>query len=218
MKRTLKQCIQCKRFKSRSIKLNQNSYRDFRVNPAQIPFGYMYIDYMGPFMVYQNKSKVKKWLLCFTCMWSRAVNLKICDSLTVEDFLRAFKLHIFEYGVPQFVVSDLGSQITVAAKKISDFLNNPETQNYFKENGIKPLQFEHYFKGCSKLGGLVEVCVKNVKRLIYGAIKRNILSNRDFEFLISHIIHIINRRPIAFQEALHDISGDEVPDPILQKF
>ena len=116
--------------------------------------------------------------------------------------------------MPQFVVFDLGSQIIAAAKKISDFLNNPETQNYFKEKGIKPLQFEHYFKGCMKLEGLVEVCVKNVKRLIYGAIKRNILSFRDFDFLISHVIHIINRRPIAFQEALRDSSGDEVPDPI----
>ena len=214
VKRILKQCMQCKRFNSRSVKLNQNSYREFRMNPAQVPFAYMYIDYLGPLMVYQNGSKVKKWLLCLTCVWSRSVNLKVCDSLSVEDFMRAFQLHIFEHGVPQFCMSDLGSQITAAANRISDFLNNPETQTYFSKNGIKPLQFDHYFKGHSQLGALVEVCVKNVKRLLYGAIKKNILPERDFEFLICQIIHIINRRPIAFKEMLRDNTGNVLPDPI----
>ena len=40
-----------------------------------------------------------------------------------------------------------------------------------------------------------------------------ILTFRDFEFLICKTIHLVNRRPIAFKEALRD-SHLDVPDPI----
>ena len=37
-------------------------------------------------------------------------------------------IHVFEFGLPQLVISDLGSQIVAAANKISDFLNDPKTE------------------------------------------------------------------------------------------
>ena len=87
------------------------------------------MDYLGPFFVIKesSKEKVKVWILCFTCMWSRAVNLKICDDLSVQECLRAFQLHCFDYGLPNYCVSDMGSQLTAAANKITDFLSNPQT-------------------------------------------------------------------------------------------
>lgn len=78
VKRILRQCIICKRHNQRSIKLNQSAYRDFRVNPPNIPYKYTFIDHMGPFLIEFNGKRQKVWVLCFTCLWSRAVNLKIC--------------------------------------------------------------------------------------------------------------------------------------------
>ena len=213
VKKIIKQCIHCKRFNSRNVKLNQNSYRDFRVDPPPIPFANLFMDYIGPFNVKLEGKSQKVWLLCLTCTWSRAVNLKICRSLNTDNFLRAFQLHCFEYGIPQLCVSDLGTQLTAGANVISSFLNDSESQLYFEENKVKPIAFQQYFKGASQLGSLVEICVKMVKRLIFGAIRNNILSYQDFEFLIGKTIHLINKRPIAFKEALRD-SSLEVPDPI----
>ena len=56
--------------------------------------------------------------------------------------------------------------------------------------------------------------VKLTKRLIYGSIGRNILSYRDFEFLICQTVHIVNRRPVAFKEACRDSSGNNIPEVI----
>ena len=39
-------------------------------------------------------------------MFTRAVNLNVCKSLSFEDFLYAIQLHIFEYGIMQTIVSD----------------------------------------------------------------------------------------------------------------
>ena len=213
VKKILRQCIQCKRFNARSIKLNQNDYRDFRVDPPQIPFANLFMDYIGPINVKKEGKKEKVWLLCLTCTWSRGVNLKICHNLTVEEFLRAFQMHCYEYGVPQLCISDLGTQLTAGANIISSFLNDSASQRYFEEHNVKPLTFQQYFKGASQLGSLVEICVKMVKRLIFGAIRNNVMSYYDFEFLISHVIHLINRRPIAFKQALRDSTID-IPQPI----
>ena len=62
-------------------------------------------------------------------------------------------------------------------------------------------------------GSLVEVCVKLVKRLIYGSIRNNVPSYFDFDFLVCQVVYLVNRRPIAFKEALRD-NDAEVPDPI----
>ena len=214
IKKILKECVHCRRLNCRTVKTNQNCYREFRVDPPNIPFANIFIDYLGPFNVKHNGVNNKVWLLCITCTWSRAINLKICRSLGLADFLRAFQLHCFEYGIPQLCVSDLGSQLVAGANTISSFINDPQTNQYFEENGITPLSFQHYFKGASQLGSLVEVCVKMTKRLIYGAIKNNILTIEDFEFLISNVIHIANRRPIAFKDAVRDQEVDDVPEPI----
>ena len=77
VKKVLKDCIICRRFNSRTVKLNQNKYRDFRANPPKVPFKYVFIDYFGPFTVKYNKNRQKVWILIFTCLWSRSVNLKI---------------------------------------------------------------------------------------------------------------------------------------------
>lgn len=213
VKGNLKQCVHCRRFNNHAIKLNQNSYRPFRENPPTIPFANVFLDYLGPFNVKIDGNNSKVWILVFTCTWSRGLNLKLCRSLNVSDFLRAFSLHCFDFGVPQLCVSDLGSQIVAGANIITSFICDPSTQLYFEEKGIKPLTFEQYFKGCSQLGALVESCVKLVKRLIFGSIRNNILSYHDFDFLVCQVTHLANRRPVAFKEALRD-GTNNIPDPI----
>ena len=214
VKKVLKQCIHCRRFNSRTIKINQNAYRDFRSDPPNIPFANIFVDYIGPFNIRNDDISQKIWLLCVTCTWSRAINLKICRSLNVSDFLRAFQMHCFDYGIPQLCVSDLGSQIVAGSIIISSFINDPETQQYFEESNVTALSFQQYFRGASQLGSLVEVCVKMTKKLIFGAIKNNVLTFIDFEFLVCNVIHLANRRPIAFKEVVRDSESDSVPEPI----
>ena len=109
----------------------------------------------------------------------------------------------------------MGSQIVAGANLISDFLRDPEVKKYLQENGIKAVEFSQYYKGCNKLGSLVESCVKLVKRLIYISVKNIFLKYFDFEFLIFQTIHLVNRRPVAFRESLRDANlKEEIPAPI----
>ena len=136
-------------------------------------------------MVQQDNMKQKVWLLC---MWSRAVVIKICPDQFYKNFLRTFQIHVIEQGLPCRVFSDLGSQFTAGTSMIADYLLDVETMAYLNENGIKNVKFEQYFKGNSALGSLVEVYVKFIKRLLFGAIKNNILPYHDFEFMVVQTI------------------------------
>lgn len=214
VKNYLKSCLTCKRVNARPVKLNQNAYREFRTNPPCEPYKFIYIDYIGPFKIRINGVLNKCWLLAITCLWSRAVNLKICSDFSVKTFLREFQIHIFEHGLPARVTSDLGSQLVAGANLISDHLNSVESRNYLAEHGIQKVSFEQYFKGDSSLGSLVESCVKLVKRLIYGSIKRNVLSSEDFKFTVAQTINLVNKRVIAYSEALRDEDGRDLPAPI----
>ena len=119
IKRVLKKCIICKRVNSRAINLNQNSYRDFRSEPPEIPYRSVFIDYIGPYSIRYNGQKQKVYLLLITCLWSRSINLKICMDLTATNFLRSFQLHVFDFGLPSKIISDSGSQLVSSAKVLT---------------------------------------------------------------------------------------------------
>ena len=91
-------------------------------------------------------------VLCFTCLGSRAVNLKVCLALTTKEFLRSLRVHCFELGIPQLVLTDSGTQIVAGANLIKDFLNDPEMQAYFAENNGKPYLLFSILKGVRNLG------------------------------------------------------------------
>ena len=214
VKGVLRRCVACRRFNRRTVKLNQSAYMSERIDPEQIPYNYIFLDYIGPFDVKINGNKVKKWLLCVTCMWSRSINLIICHDYSVKEFLRSFQLHSYQWGLPSVCITDMGSQIIAGTNIITAFLNDPDTNQFFDQSNIKKTTFKHFPKGHSELGAMVEICVKLVKRLIHASIGKNILSSQDFEFLIQETILIVNKRPISFKDGLRDSSGIPFPDAI----
>ena len=62
------------------------------------------------------------------------------------------------------------------------------------------------------MGSLVEICVKQVKHLIFKSIKTIILDYFDFNFIIGKTINLINKRPITFKEGLRSMSLEQVPE------
>ena len=83
VKRTIKECVLCRGFKERTIKLNQSPYKEWRVCPPNVAYRYIFMDFLGPIEMKRDGKKVKVYLLCVTCMWSRAINLIICMDLSV---------------------------------------------------------------------------------------------------------------------------------------
>ena len=115
VKKVIKQCLVCARLNNRSVKLNQGQYKDFRVNPDSVPYRNISVDHCGPFQVKTASAMQESvYILVITCLWSRAVNLCICRRINKDCYLRALQLHVFEFGVPSFIVSDNGTPIVLS--------------------------------------------------------------------------------------------------------
>mgnify|MGYP000226994671 CR=1 FL=1 len=209
VKKIIRKCTHCRRFNQHNVRLNQSPYREFRIKPTNIPFRRIFLDHAGPFTVDDGNSRVKVYLLIISCLWSRAINVKICADLSTANFLRALQLHVFDHGIPETCYSDLGSSIVRGGEIITQFFEDVTVKSYLAENGIKSVNFQQYPKGCNKLGGLVESAVKIIKKLIHGSIRNLVLDYSSFEFLIAETVHLANRRPIAFKNALRDCSAND---------
>ena len=211
VKIALKSCIACRKMNERPIRLNQSSYREFRSDPPMKPFRSVFLDYIGPFTVKLEGKNTRVLLLAITCLWSRAVNLIVCRKANVDDFLRGIQLHCFEYGIFQDCISDMGSQIMAGANIIRTFLSDYQTKSFLSLNGIKEVGFQHYAKGNSALGSVIESMVKQVKLLIFKSIKLVILDYFQFEYIIRKTVSLINKRPIAFKDGLRSVPPGELP-------
>ena len=146
--------------------------------------------------------------LCF--FFSRAINFKICYKLDVSSFLRALQLHIFQWGLPEKVLSDLGASIVPAGNIIKDFLKDQECQKFLQINNINGPVFEHVFVGAKHLQGICEIGVKMTKKLIFGTIQKKVLPLQDFEYVVEQTISLVNKRPICFKEGLRNYDPNEI--------
>ena len=59
VKKVLKTCKICKRFHGRTFKINQSPYKEFRLDPQNIPYRYIILDHIRPFEVKQNNERTK---------------------------------------------------------------------------------------------------------------------------------------------------------------
>ena len=215
VKKTIKDCVYCKRIHGRTVKLNQSYYRSFRSNAPKIPFRQITIDHFGPYTVKIDDKPKKVWILCISCLWSRAINLKICYDMTVNEFIRNMQLHIFDYGIGEAVYSDSGVQMTSGGNILMDLMKDHKSKQFFEEHGMKTPEFIQYAKGNHALGSLAESAVKLCRKLIGGSIKTNVLSLAELEVVIAQAKYYVNKRPITFKAALRDCAIDTmVPEPI----
>ena len=68
----------------------------------------------------------------------------MCTDLTVAEFLKCVKLHIFEFGTSELVMSDQGSQIVAGGNVITSMMINHDVTNFLNEKGIKPTSIAQY--------------------------------------------------------------------------
>ncbi len=208
VKQVVKQCVHCKRHNSRSVKVNANEYRSFMVNTKQRLFDTVFIDYAGPIMTKMNGKSQKTYLVIFKCFWSKAINVEVVTSMDTKGFLLAFQNHIYEFGLPQIVHADAGSNFQSGFNWLREILDTVEMKDYFDQWNVQTPSFNQYPRGSLKKGipGFIESGVKQIKRLIQGSIKNNILDFEQFLNVVKKCVCLANKRPLTNHSALRDQS------------
>lgn len=174
---------------------------DVRVN-SYSPFIHTGVDYGGPFIIKDRKTRgaklLKAYVCLFICMSTRAVHLELVSELTTAAFLSCLQRFVSRRGKPSKIFSDNGLNFVGAnneLSKISDFLKENETVivNHLANDGISwrfiPPRSPHF-------GGIWEAGIKSTKHHIKRLLKHP-LTYEDFYTLLVRIEGILNSRPLC---------------------
>ena len=85
------------------------------------PFTFTGVDYFGPITTksgYRGGRREKRYGVIFTCLLTRAVHLDISQSLSTDDFLKAFSRFVARRSKPKRMFSDQGTNFIDAEREM----------------------------------------------------------------------------------------------------
>ena len=86
-----KECNECQRRKAKAARQIMAPLPQIRLRFSLRAFAQTAVDYGGPFITVQGRTRRQKRYLClFTCLATRAVHLEMAYALDTDSFLNAF--------------------------------------------------------------------------------------------------------------------------------
>ena len=108
-----------------------------RVEPSP-PFSYCAVDFFGPFLIKEKRSKVKRYGVIFTCMTSRSVHLEMANLLDTSSFINALCRFLNRRGPIRQLRCDQGTNFVGARNELKAALKELDQERlreYLVENG-----------------------------------------------------------------------------------
>ena len=202
VKGIIKRCVFCRQLNGRTIPVNVNDYRSFRSGPGKRPYSTIMMDFTGAYSIKVDDYVRKYYVLLVTCMFTRNVRLYVCPSLDTASFLHAMQLHIFDFGIPELIISDNQPSFDKGYKMIKSCLTDPEIVQFLKDKNIRELSYDPYPANSPNLGGAVESLVGQIKRVLYASVGKSLLELDKFQLLVAEAQALVNKRPVGQKEVL----------------
>ena len=172
----IRKCVVCRRYASKTMKAPPGLLLEDRVRDATA-FEVIGIDYAGPLFLSGGQ---KAYICLFTCAVYRAVHLELVTSLSIEEFLEAFRRFIARRGRPTVVYSDNGKNF-VGARNLLQKINWRKVSQYCALNEItwhfNPLSAAWW-------GGWWERLIRLLKDLLKRTLKRTSLSYEEMNTVL----------------------------------
>ncbi|XP_046389409.1 uncharacterized protein LOC124158258 [Ischnura elegans] len=181
------------------FRLLRHEAKAFEVETATLPvarvqdskvFQTTGVDLAGPLIIRDGQ---KVWIVIYTCAVYRCVSLDVITGLSTETFLNSLERFVANYGRPNTVYSDNGTNF-IGAKNIFDKLNMEEVA---KISQVKKLQWILNCEAAPWWGGFWERLIRSVKGLMKRMIGKSKLSFDELRTCIASMAATINDRPLT---------------------
>ena len=128
----LSKCSICKRYNSLAFKYpSQTNLPKHSVNLVN-PYENIGIDYTRRLWVNRNGKAEKMYLLIFTCLTIRSIQIEIVQDMSTKAFIQAFIRFYNSYKIPSYIYSDNARSFDNALGK--DIIEHHLDSNEFKNN------------------------------------------------------------------------------------
>ncbi|XP_031334025.1 uncharacterized protein LOC116164038 [Photinus pyralis] len=199
-RRVVHKCVKCARFRKQTLYPIMGDLPSERIHPSR-PFLYTAVDYAGPLLIKDGKTRnrkiLKAYLCVFVCFSTKAIHLELAGDLSTSSFLNAFKRFVGRRGICSTLYSDNGTNFVGANKELKNvikLLSNSEFSEYFRQNSIDwkfmPPHSPHF-------GGLHEAAVKSAKTIMKRVIGNSHLTYEQLATVFVQIEAVLNSRPIT---------------------
>ena len=177
-------CIRCQRFDNHACDCPSAPLPAVRVSEAP-PFTTVGIDFAGPLFC-ADLPRTKLYVLLFTCAVVRAIHLELTDSLSLEDFLLAFRRFSARRGMPSTIYSDNATTFKGADVRLRR-LYGPAAPDW---RFIVP--------GSPWWGGWWERLVGSTKSALRKSVGHSSLTRLELETVLTECESCINCRPLTY--------------------
>ncbi|GFX25300.1 putative RNA-directed DNA polymerase from transposon X-element [Trichonephila clavipes] len=196
VRKIVRSCIRCKRYKCKSPNSEPVSLPGDRVNDAAV-FEVVGVDLAGPLYV---KGGQKSWTVLFTCATYRAVHLELTSSLSTDAFLLSLRRFIARRGRPRVIYFDNGTNFRGAHGELSGI----DWEKVLKLATVQRI----IWKFNPPTAGWWERLVRVLKELLRRTLGNAILTTEELQTVLCDCESVINSRPLTY---LSENSDDLVP-------
>ncbi|UYV61147.1 hypothetical protein LAZ67_1003576 [Cordylochernes scorpioides] len=200
VKKIIKKCLICLKFKSTTIHQIMGNLPPERIIPSR-PFSKTGIDLTGPFLIKRSlgRSKTigKSYIVLFIGFTTKAIHLELTTSLSTDSFMASLRRFMARRGKPSDIYSDNATNFKGASNFFRtqfQLLNSQSVQRLVTEELIT----WHFIPpGGPHFGGLWEAGIKSVKSHLVRTFKSTTLNYEEMNTLIIQIESCLNSRPLA---------------------
>ena len=183
-KQVCKHCLDCQRQDARPYDQAQAPLPMDRIKESP-PFSVIGLDYAGPLYCSDLGAK-KLYILLITCAITRAIHVELVDSLSLEDFVYAFRRFSARRGMPRIVYSDNAKTFKGASRLIQKQMSHVNISWKFSA----PL--------APWWGGWWERLVRSVKSALKKSLGNRLVSKVELDTSLQEIEACINSRPLTY--------------------
>lgn len=160
-----------------------------RVGITRRCFASVSVDLAGPFETSQGrgKARTKRWIVLFTCLATRAVNLQLAYALDSDAYLRCWQRFKNQVGTPDEMYSDLGSNFTGARN---------ELRRLHEHHQVTGIPWKLNPPASPHFGGVHESLVKSVKLALPPVLTNQTVTDEEFTTILSNVEVFLNARPL----------------------
>lgn len=204
-KHVVHNCIKCFKTKPRSYNPLMGDLPQKRLQSNTPVFSNVGIDYAGPILIKDRKTRgaklIKAYICIFVCLVTKAIHLELVTDLTTDAFIAVLKRFISRRGKPATISSDNAKYFIGAANQIRDlykFLKSNETQNkiidFLSDQNVR---WDFIIPLAPHQGGMWEGGVKSTKLHLKKVLGNTSLNYEDFQTLLTQIEATLNSRPLS---------------------
>ena len=189
-------CNYCHRQTVKPQEQRMGSLPECRLEPGMV-FRNTGVDFFGPMLIKERRSKVKVYGCLFTCMSTRACHLELVDDLSTDHFIMALKRFIARRGRPQSIHSDNGTNFVGANNELRKCIKQLDEERI--QNFCAPKEIEWKFQPPSAphFGGAWERLVQCTKKTLKAILADRVVSKEVLRTALVEAEGILNSRPIT---------------------